>query len=274
MSIETSNALAGRRIVVPEARELDLFARMLEQHDAIVVRCPMIAICDVPDAAPVDAWLRRFAHEPPDDFILMTGEGLGRLVGFARRAGLEQAFLTALGQVRKITRGPKPVRRLREFGLKHDLAAEPPTTQGIISLMSRENISDRRIAIQLYPDDPNVELIEFLRASGASVDPVLCYIYGSAADDRRVIAVIEEMAAGHVDLIAFTSTSQVRRMQQVANAHQSQGTLQQAFLRTKIAAVGPVVAHAIEAAGGRVSIAPSENFHMKPLVNEIIAAFN
>src|SRR5215831_16243362 len=84
-----TDALAGRTIVVPERRELDLFARMLEQHGAITIRCPMVAISDVPDAAPVVTWLRRFTTDPPDDLILMTGEGLGRLVGFARRAGLE-----------------------------------------------------------------------------------------------------------------------------------------------------------------------------------------
>jgi uroporphyrinogen-III synthase len=89
-----------------------------------------------------------------------------------------------------------------------------------------------------------------------------------------VIEVIEEMAAGRVDLIAFTSTPQVRRMQQVAKANQSEETLRQGLLRTTIAAVGPIVARAIEEAGGRVSIAPSDNFHMKPMVNEIIAAFN
>ena len=90
-----TDALAGRRIVVPERRELDLFARMLEQHGAITIRCPMVAISDVPDAAPVVTWLRRFTTDPPDDLILMTGEGLGRLVGFARRAGLEGAFMYA-----------------------------------------------------------------------------------------------------------------------------------------------------------------------------------
>jgi uroporphyrinogen-III synthase len=268
------DALAGRRIVVPEARELDLFARMLEQHGATTIRCPMVAIADVPDPAPVVAWLRRFTTNPPDDLILMTGEGLGRLVGFARRADLEEAFLAALAGVRKITRGPKPVRRLRALGLKPDLAAEPPTTAGIISSLSRENLTGRKISIQLYPDNPNAELLNFLRAAGASPDPVLCYVYGSEAVDRRVIDVIEEMAAGRVDLIAFTSTPQVRRMQQVAKANQLEETLRQAFLRTRIAAVGPVVARAIEEAGGGVSISPSENFHMKPMVNEIIAAFN
>jgi uroporphyrinogen-III synthase len=112
------DALAGRRIVVPETRELDVFARMLEQHGAITIRCPMVAINDVVDAAPVVAWLRRFTSDPPNDLILMTGEGLGRLVGFARRAGLEEAFMAALARVRKITRGPKPVRRLRALGLQ------------------------------------------------------------------------------------------------------------------------------------------------------------
>ena len=103
---------------------------------------------------------------------------------------------------------------------------------------------------------------------------MLCYVYGSAAEDQLVIEVIKEMAAGRVDLIAFTSAPQVRRMLLVAKANQSEETLRQGLLRTKIAAVGPVVARAIEEASGRVSIAPSNNFHMKPLVNEIIAAFN
>jgi uroporphyrinogen-III synthase len=270
-----ADVLSGRRIVVPETRELDLLARMLEQHGAITIRCPMVAITDVPDAAPVVAWLCRFTTYPPDDLILMTGEGLERLVGFARRAGLGEEFLAALAKVRKITRGPKPVRRLRALGLAPDLAAEPPTTAGIISSLSREDLTGRRVAIQLYPDNPSAaELLNFLRAAGASPDPVLCYVYGSEAVDRRVIHVIEEMAAGRVDLIAFTSKPQVRRMQQVAEANQLEETLQRAFLRTRIAAVGPVVARAIEEAGGRVSIVPSENFHMKPMVNEIIAAFN
>ena len=111
------------------------------------------------------------------------------------------------------------------------------------------------------------------REAGATPDPVLCYVYGSAAEDRRVIEVIAEMAAGRVDLIAFTSTPQVRRMQQVAKTNQCEALLRQGLARTTIAAVGPVVAHAIEDAGGQASIVPSSNFHMKPMVNQIIEAY-
>lgn len=211
-----SVALAGRRIAVPETRELDVFAQMLERHGANLVRCPLVAIRDVPDPAPVVAWLRRFTINFPDDFILLTGEGLERLVGFARRAGMEEVFITALTRVRKITRGPKPVRRLRALGLQTDLAAEPPTTAGIIASLSNEDLAGRRVAIQLYPDNPNLELLNFLHAAGANPDPVLCYLYGSEAEDQRVIELIDEMAAGGVDLIAFTSSPQVRRLRRVA----------------------------------------------------------
>jgi uroporphyrinogen-III synthase len=47
--------LNGRRIVVPETRELGQLVRMLEAHGAEAIPCPMIAIRDAPDAEPVAA---------------------------------------------------------------------------------------------------------------------------------------------------------------------------------------------------------------------------
>jgi uroporphyrinogen-III synthase len=267
-----SGALAGRRIVVPETRELDLFARMLEQHGADTVRCPLVSIHDVTDAAPVEAWLRRFIDEPPDDLILMTGEGLSRLIGFAERAGLAEPFLAGLARVRKITRGPKPAARLRTIGLKSDLAAQAPTTAGVIATLDQEDLAGRRVAVQLYPEAPDNSLIDFLQARGAQPDPVLCYVYGSKSDDGKVVEVIDAMANGAVDLIAFTSSPQVRRLRDVAASYQRGPALRQGLSRTRIAAVGPVVARAIAEAGGAVSIAPADSFHLKPMVNAIIAA--
>jgi uroporphyrinogen-III synthase len=267
-----SNALAGRRIVVPETRELDLLARMLEQHGAVAVRCPLVSIRDIADAAPVEAWLSRFIARPPDDLILLTGEGLGRLVGFAQRAGIDDAFVAALAKVRKITRGPKPARRLHALGLKPDLAAGEPTTAGVIASLAGENLAGRRVAVQLYPDNPNAALIDFLRNAGASADPVLCYVYGSQSEDGQVADVIDDMAAGRVDLIAFTSSPQVTRLRNVAAASGRAAALQAGLARTTVAAVGPVVARAIEDAGGSVTIAPADSFHMKPMVTAIIAA--
>lgn len=264
-------ALAGRRIVVPETREIEILAGMLEKQGAAVVRCPLVAIRDAADPAPVLAWIERFIAAPPDDVILFTGEGLQRLNKLAGTAGLSEKFTAALARVRKITRGPKPARRLRDLGLKPDLPVDPPTTAGIVVALSQENLAGRRIAVQLYPDAPN-ELTNFLAAAGAAVDPVTPYAYASAAEEARVVAVIGEMAAGSVDLVAFTSSPQLRRLCQVARAHRCEDVLADGFAKTKLAAVGPVVAAAIEAAGGTVAVAPPDNFHMRPLVNAIVEA--
>jgi uroporphyrinogen-III synthase len=266
-----SGPLAGRRIVVFETRELALFARMLEERGADVLRCPMVAIVDAPDPAPVEAWLRRLIAGPFDDLILLTGEGLRRLLGFARRAGLEPAFVAALKQPRKITRGPKPVRALREIGLDADLAATAPTSEGVIATLAPLDLKGRRIGVQLYPDSTHQALLGFLAAAGADADPVLPYVYVSAAEDRRVVEIIDEMADGKVDAIAFTSSPQLRRLREVAAASRYEARLREALTRTKVASVGPVVAEELHRIGAAIDIATEGSYFMKPLVTAIVA---
>src|SRR5438270_3466059 len=205
--------LFGRRIALPETRELDRLARMFEEQGAETVRCPLVAIRDAPDPAPVQDWLRRF---PFDDLVLFTGEGLRRLHGFAHRANLDPVFLDGLRTARKITRGPKPERALRELGLKSDLRAAEPTTDGLIATLSSLDLRGRRIGVQLYPGNPNARFTDFLRQAGAEADPVLPYVYAAAADDEKVVELIDRMADRTVDAIAFTSSPQVQRLFEVA----------------------------------------------------------
>src|SRR5665213_324950 len=68
-----TGSLAGKLIVVPESRELDLFARMLEDEGAATLRCPMVTILDLDDDAPAIAWLKRLAAGEFTDLILLTG---------------------------------------------------------------------------------------------------------------------------------------------------------------------------------------------------------
>src|SRR5690242_456304 len=124
--------LRARTIAVPESRELDVFAGLLERRGAKVVRCPLVAIHDAPDPKPILDWVREFIRDC-SDLILVTGEGVRRLVSCIdlNAPELRAPFLTQLARVRKITRGPKPARALRELGLQSDLAAAVATTNGI-----------------------------------------------------------------------------------------------------------------------------------------------
>ena len=265
--------LSGRRIVVPETRELGQLVRMLEELGADTLPCPMIAIRDAPDPRPVELWLRRFADGKSDDLVLMTGEGLRQLLGFARRIDLEFAFIDALRLARKITRGPKPVRALREIGLAADVPADEPTTEGVIAALERHDLTGRRVGVQLYPGNANERLLKFLEGAGAEVDPVLPYVYTSEVDDARVIAIIAEMATGRIHAIAFTSAPQVRRFRDVARAFGREAELQQGLESIVVAAVGPIVAAELDAIGVQVNVTPRDNkFFMKPLVRELAAA--
>lgn len=267
--------LSGKRIAVPESRELDLFARMLEEQGAETLRCPLVAIRDLDDPAPAEAWLKRLIAGKFDDLILLTGEGLRRLIGIARRAGVEADTVAALGKLRTITRGPKPVRALRELGLKAGLSAAEPTTAGIIATLARENLTGRGVGVQLYPSNPNAPLLDFLAQAGAKADAVLPYAYASDAESDQVAALIGAMADGKLDAIAFTGSMQLEHLAEVARARGMEAQLRDGLARTKIAAIGPVVSAAVEKIGGRVAITPAGgSFHLKPLVNAMVAALS
>lgn len=266
--------LHGRRVALPETREAERLALMLREQGAETVSCPLVAIVDAADPAPLIAWLGRLIEAPFDDLILLTGEGLRRLHAVARRSEMEQPFLDALTKTRKITWGPKPARALRDLGLTPDLRAEEPTTEGIIALLSPEDLHGRRVGVQLYPGAVNNRLADFLRDAGATPDPVIPYEYVSAADDRKVAALIEQMAAGRIDVIAFTSAPQVKRLFDVAHALDHEEKLDGALKKAMVAAIGPIVAAELQRHGVTATVMPNGTYFMKPLVSAIVAVLS
>jgi uroporphyrinogen-III synthase len=261
--------LSGRRIMVPESRELDLFAKMLEGQGAVALRCPLVAILDLEDPAPVTNWLNRLIDGHFDDVVLLTGEGLRRMMKVAQAQGIDAQVTEALKGVRKITRGPKPARALREIGLSSDLPAIEPTTEGVIASLGSETLFEHRVGVQLYPGNPNDLLLDALRRFGAVPEAVTPYRYATDAQTEQVVSAIREMAEGKVDWIAFTASPQVRRLQDVARDRGLEKELHEGLSRTRVAAVGPVVAGALQAMGCEVAASPESTFHMKPLVHAI-----
>lgn len=264
--------LTGYRILILETREEAQFARLFREQGADVLQCPMFTINDAPDAAPVEAWIRRFIDQPCDDLVLMTGEGLRRLMKVVRRLDLEQPFVAALGHARKFSRGPKPQRALRELSLEADVVTEKPTSEGIAEMLGKLDLSGRRLGLQLYPERDHTALIGFITARGASVDAVLPYVYDRQAAEANILTAIEEMAAGRVDAVAFTSSGQVRRLVDAAKANGLETKLRAAMDKTPVGSVGPVVSDELAAHGFKTDIVPREGaFFMRPLIAAVTA---
>ena len=259
--------LAGCTIAVPESREIELFAALLERRGARVIRCPLVAIHDAPDPAPVLEWSRQLAAGALDDLILLTGEGLNRILSCIEQhdPSLRAQFIAELGRVRKITRGPKPAKVLRELGMKADIAAEQPTTAGIIAGLQALDLRRRRVGVQLYGTDPNRPLIDFLESNGAVVSTVAPYVYADAADEQAVRTLIRQLREGGVDAIAFTSSSQIERLIGIASEEGARAAL----ANTLVAAVGPVVADTLRRHGMDARLMPAESFFLKPLTSAL-----
>src|SRR5260370_25981971 len=151
------------------------------------MQCPMFAIHDAPDPAPIEGWIRRLIEAPFDDLVLMTGEGLRRLMKVVRRIGVEQEFVAALEKTRKFARGPKPGRALREIGLEPQATTEKPTSEGIAEMLSRIDLKGHRVGLQLYPDKDHAALIGAINAQSADADSVSPYLYAAKASDANIV---------------------------------------------------------------------------------------
>src|SRR3954451_3159586 len=100
-------ALANRMVALAESRQLEELVQMLEKEGATALRCPLLSILDAPDDTPVLAWLDRLQASAFDWMILLTGEGMRRLLTCADRHGRRDAVIAALAKTRTIVRGPK-----------------------------------------------------------------------------------------------------------------------------------------------------------------------
>lgn len=264
--------LEGRTIALAEGRQIEELARMLESDGATVLRCPLLSILDAPDPAPVLAWLRELCDDRFALVVLMTGEALKRLLDFAQRDGLRDASIAALARTRIITRGPKPGQVLKEIGLTPTRVAQTPTTGGVIDTLRSESLDSQTVGLTLY-GEPNPTLEQFLISAGARVRTVMPYIYAPATDDDRVAALIAQLERGAVDVLVFTSSSQVDRLYEISERHGLRDALRSGLARTRIAAVGPVLAEHLRKLGASVDICPEQGFVMRNLVQHIKRAF-
>jgi uroporphyrinogen-III synthase len=261
--------LAGRSVALPESRQLDVLAAMFEKRGANVIRAPLVSILNNPNKAAVESWIQSFISNTPDYLIVLTGEGIRRLVGFATRAGCLEAFVESLSKVIKICRGPKPGQALKEIGLTADLLGRAPTTAGIIDTLEELDLAGKSVAVQLYGDDPNQLLMDFLATKEIEYSTVAPYIYADDIDTKRVLQLVQLLASGEVDIIAFTSKTQFKRLLNVATANGNDEALLAGLRHSMVAAVGPVVADQLQASGVTVDVCPDELFFMKPMLRKI-----
>ena len=197
-----------------------------------------------------------------DVVILLTGVGTRALVEVVERVrGSRDAFVSALTRVTVIARGPKPVAVLRELKVPIWLVApEPNTWRELLAAVDAKrdelSLAGKRVAVQEY-GEANTELLSGLAERGAQVTRVPVYRWALPEDLEPLRAGIRACTRGDVDVVMFTTGTQVAHLLQVAADMRLDADVRAALRKTVVASIGPTTSEALALEQIAVDIEPS-----------------
>lgn len=193
--------------------------------------------------------------------IFMTGVGTRALAQAIEPICSREQFVTALGRVLVVARGPKPVAVLREFGVPIGLTVpEPNTWREILRVLDQSaelvQLRGARVAVQEH-GMPSPELYAGLSQRGASVFPVPVYKWAPPEDTRLLREAITALARNQFDVVLFTSSVQAHHLFRFADEMSQREELIHALRRAVIASIGPVTSETLHEYGITVDLEPS-----------------
>lgn len=256
--------LFGRKIIVTRTREQasELMAG-LEEAGANCLEYSTINIEPVEDYGVLDGELERLNEY---HWILFTS--LNGVKYFFERLfakGMDARDLKGpdIGVVGKSTAD-----FLLQYGLNADLIPSVFTGEGLAESLLDQGIEGRNILIPRAQQAREI-LPETLRGAGAQV--TVAPVYQNVPPAGRKEALREELEAGGVDMITFTSSSTVRNFLTMVDA-ENQEELLSLLDGVKIAAIGPITAKTVTDNGLKVDIQPEE-YTIPAMVHAIVSEF-
>lgn len=247
--------LDGLTVLAFESRRSAEMAELIRKRGGIPVSAPSMREVPLETSPQVDELVRGLEAADVDVVILLTGVGTRALVA---ASGRDRAAVAALlRRARLVARGPKPVAALRELGLTADAVAPEPNTwrELLATLDAQVPVAGRRVAVQEY-GRTNPELIDGLRARGATVTTVPVYRWEYPEDAAALRDGVARLAAATVDVALFTSARQIDHVVETARRLACLPALLDASRRVVFASIGPVCSEALQAHGLPVDLEP------------------
>jgi uroporphyrinogen-III synthase len=263
---KVATSLNGRVLAFVEARMPEEMASLIERHGGIPYSAPVMQEVYLKDSPEVQQLVADICAGKVDAMVLLTGVGTRALVQTAATMGREEEFIDSLDRLTVIARSPKPARVLRQHKIHIDIMPpEPFTSEDLVEAMQGINLQGKDVAVQHY-GGPNSFLVRSLKERGARVQEVTLYTWGLPEDETPVLQLIDDMAQGRVDAIAFTSQPQVTNLLDIASRAGKEDSLRASLKESVVvASVGPVCSRRLRETGIKVDVEP-EHPHMGSLV--------
>jgi uroporphyrinogen-III synthase len=262
--------LLGRRIGVTADRRWEEQANLLRKRGAEVVHGPTMRTVDLTGDARLRAVTDDLVAAPPDVLVATTGLGMRRWLEAAGSWSVAEALLGALGEATVVARGAKSSSAVRQAGLEVAWRAPRETMEEVVAHVVGTGVVGARVALQLFdPDDhpATAALRTAVGPTGALVEVPL-YRWLPPLDEGPARHLIDEVLAGRIDAVTFTSQPAVRYLFRIA---QGAGSGVDDELRAALdgpvlpVCVGPVCAEALVEEGVTTSVWPEPN-RLPPMV--------
>lgn len=261
--------LKGLRVVSFESRRSAEMAELIRNHGGEPVQAPSMREVPLSDQQAALAFGEVLFAGECDILILLTGVGTRMLIAALGTRWPKDEIVAALGRLRLVCRGPKPIAALKEVGLAPALAVPEPNTwrELLATLDEKLPVAGKRVAVQEY-GARNEELLAGLRERGARVTAVPVYGWALPEDTGPLRTAIERIVAGEVDVALFTSATQAENLFRVATGTGRADALRAALQRrTVVASIGPVTTEALQGHGVEPDFSPEH-----PKMGHLVAA--
>ncbi|MDX6257189.1 MAG: uroporphyrinogen-III synthase [Frankiales bacterium] len=235
--------LAGYTVGITAARRRQELGAALERRGAKVTYGPAIRIIPLADDTELRKATERCLTAPLDIVIATTGIGFRGWMDAAEAWDLAEPLIAAIDRSTVLARGPKAKGAIRASGLREAWSPESESSSEVLDhLVTNFDLEGKRVAVQLH-GEPLPDLVQTLRMAGAEVIEVPVYRWVRPADEAPLRRLVETVAEGAVDCVAFTSAPAASSFLQTAHELGIADAVQDALSHRVVAAcVGPVTA--------------------------------
>jgi len=240
--------LAGKRVLVTRTREqASELAELLAAAGAEPVELPSLEVRVIADPAAVDDAIARLRTSAYTWAIFTSTNGVRIFFDALADRGCDARVF---GRTQVAAIGPATADALGARGVRADLVPERFVAEGLIEAFAGRVLRGQGVLLPRAKGARDV-LIDGLQARGAQVDELL--LYEAAVPVAPDAEGLRRLRGGEIDIATFASSSSVRNLIAMLGGDVA------ALRNVTIAAIGPVTAQAVRAAGLEPAVVAEEH---------------
>ncbi len=240
MNAMANSGFNGLTVAAFESRKATEMTRLIERHGGRPLVAPALREIPLEDNSAALRFGEQLLTDGIDVLVLMTGVGTTTLFEILHSRHAKDNIAAALRDTVLIARGPKPVAALKALGFQPTLTVpEPNTWVDVVSTLDEYRpAKGLRVAVQEY-GLPNPDLLEALMQRGADVFPVPVYRWALPEDIAPLKQVLNEILAGHVQVMLITNAAQIDHVLQMVEQEGKSAQFKKACKKMVVASIGP-----------------------------------